>query len=317
MTQEWSIDSNIEQESEYQVSVKKSEGVADRHDYAFFVAASENYIPGIQALFNSMAYHEMQQDVILLSFDLPADYIDSLADYSFNIRVFETQNKDSQVVGTAIERFRLSVEYGPEYKAICLLDADMFFHRDVSLFFDIAAAGFIVTTSNGMIINFNKEYQTRYQVDLGSDEYPYPKVHTTAPIFVGPADLDWFERLYTSRRIDSWDDFLYLNVLGIDMGKADRMICLPAYAWTGIHHWQLKIETSIRNIGPDLILTGTEEPIYMSHGKFWDEGYNQDLIRTMDDYRDRWDMGARCESRVADACDTLLGEFQKYLNYKF
>lgn len=317
MNQDGSIDSNLSQESEHQMAIQAPvvQGAGD--DYAFFVAASENYIPGIQALFNSMEFHDMPQDIILLSFGLPKAYIDSLVDYSFNIRVFESPNKDNQVVGTAIERFRLAVEYGSEYKAICLLDADMFFHRDVRLFFEIAAAGFIVTTSNGMIINFNSEYQKRYQVDLGSDEYPYPQVHTTAPIFVGPADLDWFERLYTSRRIDSWDDFLYLNVLGIDMGKSERMLCLPAYAWTGIHHWQLKIETSIRRIGQDLILTGTEEPIYMSHGKFWDEGYNLDLIRTMDDYRGRWDMGERCASRVTDAYDTLLGEFEKYLNYEF
>jgi len=191
----------------------------------------------------------------------------------------------------------------------------MFFHSSVDLFFEIASKGYIVTASNGMIIDFNLGYQEHYGIDLGVETCPYAKVHTTAPIFLSPADLDWFKALYDSRRIDHWDDFLFLNVLGIKMDKPKKMLCLPTYAFTGIHHWQLKVETSIVRKSAGLVLTGTEELIYMSHGKFWDESYCKDLLTVMYKYLEDWDMGDKCKGRVEDAHKTLLEEFHKYLSY--
>ncbi len=283
--------------------------------FAFVVAASNDYTQGLKAMFNSMDYHGMTEDVILIPWNISPEFLAGLGRYKFQFRL-EPNDVDHQVLGTAIERFRVAYELGQEYDAICLLDADMFFHNKVDLFFDIASRGFIVTASNGMVINFNREYQNIYGVDLGSDQWPYPKVHTTAPIFLSPKDLDWFKALYDARRIDHWDDFLYLNILGIKMEKYKRMLCLAPYAWTGIHHWQLKIETSIISKGRDLVFTGTEEEIYMSHGKFWDELYNSDLLKTMDKYRERWDMGEKCKERVLEAYTVLLEQYNKYLNHQ-
>lgn len=282
--------------------------------YAFVVAASDNYIQGLVAMLNSMQYHKMTADVILIPWNLPEEFLNSLGKYSFNIRV-EPNEVEHQVLATAIERFRVAAELGPAYHAICLLDADMYFHNPVDIFFDVAAKGFIVTASNGMIIDFGVDYQEHYGVDLGVPSYPYGKVHTTAPIFVSPADLDWFRALYNARRIDSWDDFLYLNVLGIKMGKPSRMICMPPYAFTGIHHWQLKVETGIVRKEGNLILSGTEETIYTSHGKFWDESYRQDLLKVMYRYMATWSMGQKCIERVEDAHRISIEEFNKYLNF--
>lgn len=282
--------------------------------YAFVVGASDNYIHGLTALLNSLEYHGMTADVILIPWKLPTGFLDRLSMYNFNVRVVPN-DVEHQVLATAIERFRVAVELGPEYEAICLLDADMFFHNSVNLFFDVAAKGFIVTGSNGMVIDFNSDYQQRYNVDLGVENCPYTKVHTTAPIFLGPSDLDWFSTLYGSRRIDSWDDFLFLNILGIKLGKSERMVCMPPYAFTGIHHWQLKVETSVVRKDPNLVMTGTEETIYVSHGKFWDESYCKDLLSVMYGYLADWGMGDKCKLRVDDAHRTLLEEFRKYLEY--
>lgn len=280
--------------------------------YAFVVAASDNYLQGIVAMFNSMQYHGMTADVILIPWNLPEEFLNSLGKYRFNFRIVPNE-VEHQVLATAIERFRVAVELGPEYEAICLLDADMYFHNPVDLFFDVAAKGFIVTGSNGMIIDFGTGYQEHYGVDLGAPSYPYAKVHTTAPIFISPADLDWFRALYEARRVDSWDDFLFLNVLGIQMDKPKKMLCLPPYVFTGIHHWQMKPETCLIRKAHGLVLTGTEEQVYISHGKFWDEGYCSDQLGIMHRYLADWGMDERCKSRVDGSSNILVEEFNRYL----
>lgn len=267
------------------------------NNYAFVVAASENYQMGLKALFRSIDQHAPYTDIILVSWNLS-----SIPDSHGNVIVINS-DIEHQVHGTAIERFRVASELAGKYDAICLLDADMFLTADVGLFFDIASKGFIVTGSNGMLINFNKEYQEHYHIDLGCDQYPYYKVHTTAPIFLSDYDLDWFSELYNSRRIDSWDDFLYLNILGIKMKKYERMLCMPPYAFTGIHHWQVKPCTRAIEKGGKLI-SNTEEEIYMVHGKWWDEGWLTGLMDPMKGYSEaypnakpEWILDAATKSR--------------------
>jgi len=288
--------------------------------FAYVVGASDNYIEGLIALFNSMEYHGSQADVILIPWKLPEEFIQGLDKYSFNFRVIPN-NIEHQVLATAIERFNVAAEYGKGYDAICLLDADMYLLGDVDLFFEVAAAGFIITGSNGMIIDFNAEYQKHYQTDLGRPRWPYKKIHTSAPVFVSPKDLDWFRLLYDSRRIDTWDDFLFFNMLGIKLEKYKRMICMPPYAFTGIHHWQVKVETGVLKKGQDvdgddLILAGTEEAVYMAHGKFWDETYCKDLLTVMYGYLERWSMTGKSKQRMEDAQKVLVERFWKYRNYE-
>jgi len=283
--------------------------------FAFVVGASDNYLQGLTAMFNSLEYHGSTADVLLIPWKLPEEFLNGLSRYSFQVRLFPNEIQH-QVLATAIERFRVAYQAGAEYEAVCLLDADMFFLDNVDLFFEIAAKGFIVTGSNGMIINFNTGYQNQYSLDLGQPEWPYKKVHTTAPIFISPSDLDWFEALYSARRVDSWDDFLYLNILGIKLGKYKNMLCMPPYAFTGIHHWDLKVETGLVRKSSEIVLAGTEEAVYMAHGKFWDESYCKDLLNVMHQYLERWNMGDMCKQRVEDAHKIAIQEFQKYLNYQ-
>jgi len=279
--------------------------------YAFIVAASANYIPGLVAMFNSLKRLDNEHDVILISFRMPEWFLESLKAYSYTIRVIETEG-ENQTHQTAIERFRVAVEIGHEYDAICLLDADMFLEANVDVFFLAGSKGLIVTGSNGMIINFNKKYQEQYDCYLDQDEWPYPQIHTTVPIFLDTRNLDWFDALYKSRRIDAWDDFLYLNLLGIKMGKYKKMICMPPYMFTGIHHWQMKPETAVMEKG-DLLLSGTEEQIYMIHGKWWDKGWLQDLVPTMERYWHDEEISSRGQGRTHNAINSILNRFRNLL----
>ena len=279
------------------------------------VAASENYLPAINALFNSIDYWKIDTDVLLISWKLPKDYLEKIQKaFNFNIRVIESEH-EHQVQGTAIERFKYAVEIGKEYDAICMLDADMTFMSDINLFWDIASKGFIIAAHNGMLISFNEEHQRRYKIDLGVPEYVATKIHTTAPIWLSPVDLDWFKALYDSKRIDSFDDFLYLNILGIKMGKTKKMITFSPFKMSNIHHWSMKVETGMmRKVGNmgDLILTGTEEEVLMNHGKFWDENYAKDLFKVMQGYLKNEGFTERHERRVLASREVMIEEFIKY-----
>lgn len=275
-------------------------------NYAFIVAASAGYAPAIRAMFNSLETLGNKHKVVFVSYkfrDIP--------DVNFPVEFIESTEQECSVKGTAIERFKVAYEVAPEYDAICLLDADMFFIRNVDLFFDIAAAGFIVTASNGMVIDYNREFQARYNLDMGSDHFVYTKLHTSAPIWINHENTDWFERLYNSRRIDSWDDFLYLNLIGAYMGKDKKMICLPPYSCTGIHHWQLKPATALFEKGGQ-ILTGTEEEVYMIHGKWWDDGWYNDMMPTMERYLKDENIGDMGRRRVENALSLSKNLFDKF-----
>lgn len=280
-------------------------------NYAFFVAASSNYIPGLVAMFNSLKRIGNTHDVVLISFRLPKEFIQGLDDYPFNIIVIESEG-ENQIHQTAIERFRVVCEFGWKYDAVCLLDADMWIEANVDVFFKVASKGLIVTGSNGMIINFHIGYQEQYDVELDKADWPYPQVHTTVPIFIDTRNFDWFDLLYKSRRVDHWDDFLYLNILGIKLGKYKKMICMPPYAFTGIHHWQMKPETGVIEKG-DLLLSGTEEQIYMVHGKWWDKGWLQDLLPTMEGYWHDEEISFRGQGRTHNAINSLLNRFRNLL----
>lgn len=275
-------------------------------NYAFIVAASENYAPAIRAMFNSLEALGNKHKVIFLSFrfrDIP--------EVSFPVEFMESPEKECQVKGTAIERFRVAYEVAPDYDAICLLDADMFFLRPVDLFFDIASKGFIVTGSNGMVIDYHTEFQQRYNLDMGSPSFVYMKLHTTAPIWINHENTDWFKALYNARRVDSWDDFLYLNLLGAHMGKDKKMLVMPPYSFTGIHHWQMKPATAMFEKG-GIVMSGTEEEVWIIHGKWYDTAWINDLMPTMDRYLKDEHIGARGRFRTENAISLMKGLFDRF-----
>jgi hypothetical protein len=275
-------------------------------NFAFVVPASENYRPAITAMFNSLEKLGNKYTVVFISFRFG-----ELPKVSFPVERIEVDG-ECQVRGTAIERFNVAAQVAPKYEAICLLDADMFFLNPVDLFFDIASHGFIVTGSDGMVIDFNRDYQERYSIDMGSDSFVYMKLHTTAPIFISHENTDWFEALYNARRIDGWDDFLYLNLLGVQMGKDKKMLCMAPYKFSGIHHWQLKPATAVFEKG-GIIMTGTEEEIFIVHGKYFDKGWMKDLMPTMERYLRDEQIGERGELFVRNAIRILMNKFVEFL----
>jgi len=148
---------------------------------------------------------------------------------------------------------------------------------------------------------------------LKKNSWPYPQVHTTVPLFLSRRDLDWLTATYKAWSPTTLDDFLLLNILGMRMNKYPRMLVMPPYTFTGIHHWQMKPETAVFEKA-GLLLSGTEEQVYMVHGKWWDKKWLLGLWDTMERYLQTEDMGGRCERKTKRAIGLLKAKFDYYLN---
>ena len=278
---------------------------------AFLTAGSTNYLPGLIAFLNSLVYYKHTEDVLLLSFRLPEEFLSRLKEYPFNIRVIESPSKD-QIEGTAIERFKVAADYGKEYKAIAFLEGDICLTGNVENFFEAAKREVIITGSNGMIVNFGKGYQKQYNLYLDTDDYVYPNVHTTVPIFLSSKDLDWFSEFYKGRMsARSFDDVFGLNLLGIKMGKSKRMIAMPPTTFTQIHHFGIKPVTGLIRKG-DLLLDGFEQQVFMIHGKWWDWGWYSGLMDPMEGYFHDNAFGDRQRKLALYSRDITLQEFVKH-----
>jgi hypothetical protein len=92
------------------------------------------------------------------------------------------------------------------------------------------------------------------------------------------------------------------------MGKAEHMLVMPPYAFTGIHHWQVKPETCLREKGAFLV-SGTEERVYMIHGKWWDEAYRAGMMQVMEPYLETENMGEKCRQATQNAIDLCYRKF--------
>jgi len=280
--------------------------------FVFVTAGSENYLPGLIAFFNSLIANSHNDDVILCSFRLPEKFLKKLEELPYQVRVIAMEGND-QAQETAISRFKIAAELGKDYDSICLVEGDIFLTANVNTFFEAGKRGMIITGSNGMIVNLNKGYQQQYNIDLGTDYFPYPKVHTTVPIFLGKDDLDWFEKFYNGRmNTRSFDDVFGLNALGIKMGKSERMICLPPTTFTQIHHFGIKPVTHLMK-KENMILDGFEQQVYMVHGKYFDKGWYTGLMDPMwGFFRDNGFLEKRHEEIALQTRDILMKEFLRY-----
>lgn len=274
--------------------------------YAFITGASPNYLPALYAFINSfMEYHPANNiDILIAGYQLPELKTPAC------VKILNVSDGDP-VRQTAIRRFHLALDAAPRYKSICLLDIDTFFTANCTKFFELAAQHWIVTGSNGMLINFDTAYQQKYQVDLRRPAAVYPEVHTTSPIFLDVKNIDWFRHFLEFETAAYFDDFLFLNILGLKLEKHKRMLCLPPYTFTGIHHWILKPETAILEKEGELY-SGTEERIYSVHGKWWDAGWRSDQITTMENYLKDWQMGDYSRRRYLNAFDLCYRRFQLF-----
>lgn len=243
---------------------------------AFICYYTEKYKDGVRALKNSHRYWNHEADLLIR----------------------DVTGKSNGKLDRWIEAYTTE-----DYDNVCILDADMFFTRNVDKYFKIANMGLIAGAHNNSFHNFK-------QLEI-EDKFINVEQITNVPLFIEAGHpllkqiINWWEE----KGVRS--DFECTNLSLLDW--LDDLFTFPAYLWTNIHHTMLKPETcAIWKY--DRLMSRTNEPVNMVHGKFWDKNYTDNLVKVMV----RVYHNDEAVVKIAtDSRDLLLREFEKYFNMEF
>lgn len=279
--------------------------MSERH---VVVSASKGYEPGLRALVNSWArYHDVSAYTFhLLNLNLDPDAVAHAEEVAGANVVYLTQgNGESHQNVTKIGRFGYAATLDG---IVMLLDADMFFLSSAEALFDIASAGRIVGGANGSIFGFTEAYQRKCAIPVPLGDHI--ETITSVPTVLDTAryGVIWSElhRLRTTGGATECD-FILQNALIRHLGLTDRLWMIPCATATGVHEFDLKLNTrAISRHGR--ILTEDGLPIITSHGKWWNEKWRAGILKNMARY-------ARGDERITTAAEqsaaVLYEEFQR------
>jgi len=260
--------------------------------YVFIVAASKEYAEPVRALINSINIHHK-----CIDFDIHVlDYgVGSLLKDLGNIRLVSIPAKytPKQKAVMSYRHLYAATVKDEGYTAACLLDADMFFLRDVSKYLRITEkAHTLIAASDCVNVLLHKPHRDRVAGALTANFYN-TKTITTVPLFFAPAvHSEVFRTTYEWAVANNEEDLFCLN-LALCANKPiwDNMLVLSAHAWTGIHHSMLKPNNRLRFIEPDTkygvkgqYLAESGEEVFAIHGRWFDPLWVEGLKTTMREY---------------------------------
>jgi len=272
-------------------------------EWHIVIAASSGYEPGLKAFLNSFKKYHPESDIIIhcLGLELKQDLIE---DYPWVNHVkldWVNVVPRNTAWSTKIPRFK----YAAELNGIVMLaDADMFFCSSMNNYFKIAEQGFIVAGANGSNFQFGQNWRDKYQIDM-------PDIFWHKTITSVPTILDtklhgqvWMDLYNHKMTIGTGADFDLQNIFMAKHNKLDDIVVLPSQQVTGVHHFYLKPDTRIvRKCGKLMTNDGLE--LLMVHGKWWQEGWFNQLMITMQ----RYCQTEKCIKGAEDSRKTLKQEF--------
>ena len=295
-------------------------------DYAYYVGADYKYVPELCALLNSLDYVGNKQDVHIIGINLPDDFVNQFA--SLNYRVIhhvilqeevETERGISEIV--CRKRYWYAGE-GLQYKAICVLDADLIFNRDPIQFFEIAEkTGFILGISKEQNKVYDDEHHTVNGQFIIPQGYWNDKDLCNCPLFVDPNI--WGEALKRS-----WDIFIYqgfkapdmdaMNICLIAANGHDKIVRLPGLQWLGTNEQHLKTYTKACLKGEDgKLWTENGLEIFCFHGQFYhDKWREQQLLNRKQCIAGRMDGSEKAYGDAVSGLEVLTQVFNTMLDYK-
>lgn len=294
--------------------------------YAFIVAANSRYLPGLNAILNSLEVAKNTHDVVVLPYKITERYIDRVDRSPFGFKVHWLPIEEEEVLwlgeGEVLMRKRYEMPSILGYDAVCILDADMMIFRDVSSFFKIAAETEIIL---GCGLEQKRYYGLKnHQYPAGSGRYLFDPEHwndrdlACAPLFAGPR---WYEALRKSYRICAdhpheerfkAPDMDALNICLLAAGSYDHTVCLSQRNWTGLHETFMKAHSRIVDMHGKPFTEDGEE-IYIAHGQFWNKTWRGWQIENQLAMVDReFDKSESYKSRSRGSWEHLIRLYQYY-----
>lgn len=293
--------------------------------YAYIVAATYSYTPELTALLNSLDYVGSTADVHLIGIELKEEFLSQLSKLSYKVihhdipeEVWQADRGRSEVV--CRKRYWYAAEWGQEYDAICVLDADLIFCQNPWQYFEIVSkTGFIL----GPCKEQNKVYDDDHHLVDGKWIWNVPRgFYNDKDLCNCPLFLDakiWGEALKYS-----WDIFLNhefkapdmdaMNLSFLHFGAHDKIIPMPGNQWLGTNEQHLK--PYIRAIRTrDRIQTESGITIMSYHGQYYKEKWRNCQLENRHHCASGYLKATECSDNMAEgAMNTLYTKFKQMLD---
>lgn len=251
--------------------------------FCFVASACKKYQPEIVALLNSLHAIGNKHDFFLIGYELPKELTDQFDKLCFKVIYYDIPEAEARQFGGESEilcrkRYWYAAEWGKQYDAVCLLDADMCFVRNVDHYFEIAAKCKLILGPN---LEQKKVYGSHEHQNYGGlNRFPTPiwneKDMSCTPMFIDAKE-------YEAHLKDSWNIFANgfpdtnfrapdqeaLNSLLLERGMNERKMYIPNLQFIGTNEGFLKPYQRVTTQNDGLLWTESGMPIFMIHGGFY------------------------------------------------
>ena len=128
--------------------------------FAYIVTADIRYLPEVIGNLNSLHLIGNQQDVHYFGSKIPDDVVEQFDKLCYRLIYHPVSDEEIKAAHGNSEvmcrkRYWYAAEYGQDYEAVCILDADMLWSHLPDVFFEIAA-------KTGLIVGASKEQNKVY-----------------------------------------------------------------------------------------------------------------------------------------------------------
>jgi hypothetical protein len=243
------------------------------------IPATDNYLPGLNALLNSLDYYGNVIDVWVIDFGLPEEYKQKAlaADFCYNLNFYSyteivkgdyclEPNRPSGFYYCVFSPYTLYARLKDKYDAVAFLGSDILVLNNIMPWFEIAAkTDFIVSAGNPYTFVQPDGIKKDHMYESGLiDVSPVsdtplimnPKIHFDVIV----ETLNWGKK--TDENLKAVNTALYYTK------KMDKVLLMDSQLWTcGLFY----LFRSQRSIGIDgkIILFHNNERVHAIHKKYW------------------------------------------------
>lgn len=255
--------------------------------YAFVASACPKYIPEITALLNSLHAIGNKHDFFLIGYKLPKELTSQFEKLCFKVTHYDIPEEEARQFGGESEilcrkRFWYAAEWGKDYEAVCVLDADMVAVRNMDNFFEIAA-------KTDQILGVTLEQKTTYGTDEDShfhqrvlgEHLVKERIWNTKDMCCTPMFIN--AKTYELQLKKAWDIFTWgypetnfkapdqqaFNMILVAEGLTDKVTLLPNMCWVASNEKLLKFYTRVTVQNDGNLWTESGEPIFIFHGQYF------------------------------------------------